>query len=146
MPVYNANTIPESVGRGNLDPELAAWLPTGPTLGADEPIAQGRRDHTVLGEGPWPPIGSVEHLELPGPHGSLTVRRHMPTHPASDPIGALVYIHGGGFTYGTLDEFETAMRVIAERAGIATYAVGYQLAPEAKYPVQIEEIERTSRR
>jgi acetyl esterase len=57
MPVYNANTIPESVGRGNLDPELAAWLPTGPTLGADEPIAQGRRDHTVLGEGPWPPIG-----------------------------------------------------------------------------------------
>lgn len=50
----------------------------------------------------------------------------------------LVYIHGGGFTYGTLDEFESAMRVIA---GIATYLVDYQLAPEAKYPVQIEEIE-----
>jgi acetyl esterase/lipase len=33
------------------------------------------------------------------------------------------------------------MRVIAQRAGIATYVVDYQLAPEAKYPVQIEEIE-----
>jgi acetyl esterase/lipase len=33
------------------------------------------------------------------------------------------------------------MRVIAERAGITTYVVDYQLAPEAKYPVQIEEIE-----
>lgn len=140
MPVYDRDTIPESVGRGTLDAELAAWLPTGPTLGADVPIAQGRRDHTVLGEGPWPPIGSVDTLVLPGPHGSLTVRRHTPTLPASDPIGALVYIHGGGFTYGTLDEFETAMRVIAERAGIATYVVDYQLAPEAKYPVQIEEI------
>src|ERR1700722_7804266 len=135
MPVYDAETIPESVGRGSLDAQLAAWLPTGPPLGADVSIAQGRRDHTVLGEGPWPPIGAAEYLGLPAPPGSLTWRRHTPTQPASDPIGALVYIHGGGFTYGTLDEFETAMRVIAERAGIATYAVDYQLAPEAKYPL-----------
>jgi acetyl esterase len=33
------------------------------------------------------------------------------------------------------------MRLIAERAGIVNYIVGYQLAPEAKYPVQIDEIE-----
>lgn len=33
------------------------------------------------------------------------------------------------------------MRLIAERAGIVTYIVEYQLAPEAKYPVQIDEIE-----
>jgi hypothetical protein len=26
-----------------------------------------------------------------------------------------VYIHRGGFTYGTLDEFEVSMRLIAER-------------------------------
>src|SRR3984957_8515600 len=141
MPVYDAKTIPESVGRGALDAELAAWLPTGPTLGADVSIAQGRRDHTVLGEGPWPEIGSVDTLVLPGPHGSLAVRRHTPTTPSSSPSGALVYIHGGGFTYGTLDEFEVPMRLIAERAGIVTYIVEYQLAPEAKYPVQIDEIE-----
>jgi acetyl esterase/lipase len=52
-----------------------------------------------------------------------------------------VYIHGGGFTYGTLDEFEVPMRLIADRAGILTYAIDYQLAPEAKFPVQIDEIE-----
>jgi acetyl esterase len=33
------------------------------------------------------------------------------------------------------------MRLIAERAGILTYAIDYQLAPEAKFPVQIDEIE-----
>ena len=50
-------------------------------------------------------------------------------------------MHGGGFTYGTLDEFEVPMRLIAERAGIVTYTIDYQLAPEAKFPTQIDEIE-----
>ena len=141
MPVYDAAHVPDTVGRGTLDPELAAWLPSGPVLGADVPIAAGRRDHMQLGVGPWPSIGAVATLVLPGPHGSITVRRHTPSAPTSSPSGALVYIHGGGFTYGTLDEFEVPMRLIAERAGILTYIVDYQLAPEAKYPVQIEEIE-----
>src|ERR1700683_4868724 len=141
MTVYDRHSIPESVGRGKLDSELEEWLRSGPTLGADVSIAQGRRDHTVLGEGPCPEIGSVDTLVLPGPHGSLAVRRHVPTQPSSDPSGALVYIHGGGFTYGTLDEFEVPMRLIAERARILTYIVEYQLAPEAKYPVQIDEID-----
>src|SRR5580693_3301393 len=103
MPVYDRTNVPDSVGRGTLDPELKAWLPTGPTLGADVPIA------------------AVDTLVLPGPHGSIAVRRHTPQNPASTPSGALVYIHGGGFTYGTLDEFEVPMRLIAERAGIVTY-------------------------
>jgi hypothetical protein len=54
MPVYDRTSIPASVGRGTLDPELEAWLPNGPTLGADVSIAQGRRDHTILGKGPGP--------------------------------------------------------------------------------------------
>jgi acetyl esterase len=141
MPVYDRHSIPDSVSRGILDPELEKWLPTGPTLGADVSIAQGRRDHARLGEGPWPQIGAVNTLVLPGPHGSLAVRRHTPTKPSAFPSGAFVYIHGGGFTYGTLDEFEVPMRLIAERAGVFTYAVEYQLAPEAKFPTQIDEIE-----
>ncbi|MBW0102733.1 alpha/beta hydrolase [Pseudonocardia sp. KRD291] len=141
MAVYDRSTVPESVGRGTLDPELEAWLPTGPTLGADVTIAQGRRDHQQLAVGPWPQIGSVEHLVLDGPHGSIPVRRHTPTNPASTPSGALVYLHGGGFTYGTLDEFEVPMRLIAEHAGVVTYAVDYRLAPESKFPVQLDENE-----
>jgi acetyl esterase len=141
VPIYDSRSIPEAVSRGTLDLELKNWLPTGPTLGADVSIAQGRRDHIVLGEGPWPEIGSVDTIVLPGPHGSLAVRRHTPTTPSLSPSGALVYIHGGGFTYGTLDEFEVPMRLIAERARILTYAVEYQLAPEAKFPTQIDEIE-----
>ena len=129
MPVYDRTNIPASVGRGILDPELEAWLPKGPTLGAAVSIPQGRHDHAVLGEGPWPEIGAVDTLVLPGPHGSLAVRRHTPTSPTSAPSGALVCVHGGGFTYGTLDEFEVPMRLIAERAGIVTYARAGRSSP-----------------
>src|ERR1700733_6541486 len=93
MSVYDRHSIPQSVGRGTLDPELQAWLPHGPSLGADVSIAQGRRDHAVLGERPWPEIGAVETLVLPGPHGSLAVRKHTPTSRTRAPSGALVHSH-----------------------------------------------------
>jgi acetyl esterase len=140
MPVYDRTTIPDRVGRDVLDPELAAWLPTAPILGADERIADARRSHRVLAEGPWPPIGAVETIVLAGPYGSLAVRVHTPAS-GGTPAGALVYLHGGGWTVGTLDEFEIPMRIFAERAGIKTYAVDYRLAPEAKFPQQLRECE-----
>lgn len=118
MPVYDRDNVPEHVGRGTLDPELAAWLPTGPVLGADESVAEARRSHHVLGEFPLPAIGSVEHLVLDGPHGSLPVRVHTPSEPAGSPCGALVYIHGGGFTVGTLDEFESVRTLQRAFAGL----------------------------
>ena len=105
MPVHDRTNIPTAVSRGKLDPELKAWLPTGPVLGADIDIAQGRRDHRQLGVGPWPAIGSVDTLVLPGPHGSLAVRRHIPTEATSQPSGALIYIHAEASpTLGDLDE------------------------------------------
>jgi hypothetical protein len=53
MAVYGAANVSDTVGRGTLDPELEGWLPSGPVLGADVPIAQGRRDHAQLGVGLW---------------------------------------------------------------------------------------------
>ena len=38
MPVYTRDTIPEKVGSGVKDPEIAEWLKTGPVLGAHKPI------------------------------------------------------------------------------------------------------------
>jgi acetyl esterase/lipase len=51
----------------------------------------------------------------------------------------MIYLHGGGFIVGSLDQFETAMRLFAEGSGAQVYCVDYKLAPEYQWPVQIEE-------
>ena len=97
--------------------------------------------HKILSEGPWPEIESVENLVLPGRTGSWRFENARREVGRARYPRRWVYIHGGGFTYGTLDEFEVPMCIIAERAGIVTYAVEYQLASEAKFLVRIDEIE-----
>ena len=51
----------------------------------------------------------------------------------------MIYLHGGGFIVGSLDQFETAMRRLCEGSGAQVYAVDYKLAPEYQWRVQIEE-------
>lgn len=51
----------------------------------------------------------------------------------------MVYLHGGGFVVGSLDQFETAMRRLSEGSGAQVYCVDYKLAPEYQWPVQMEE-------
>ena len=117
-------------------------MPNGPTLGPTSPSHNDAATNE-LGEGPWPQIGAVDTLVLPDPWLGRGAPSHAPE-AEQHTGGGSVYIHGGGFTYGTLDEFEVPMRLIAERAGMLTYVIEYQLAPEAKFPTQIEEIEYSS--
>lgn len=58
------------------------------------------------------------------------VRVYHPSGAAAEPSGALIYLHGGGFVVGFLDQFETAMRRLCEGAGVQVHAVDYKLAPE----------------
>ena len=139
MPVYDSKSIPEQVTSGTKDPEIAAWLRTGPVLGAHKPIQVQRREHDAFIDANPPRVELVEHLGLKGPHGTVMVRVYHPSNPASGPVGALIYLHGGGFVVGSLDQFETAMRRLCEGAGVQVYAVDYKLAPEYQWPVQIEE-------
>lgn len=53
----------------------------------------------------------------------------------------MIYLHGGGFIVGSLDQFESAMRLLAENSGAQVYCVDYKLAPEYQWPVQIDEAE-----
>ena len=139
MPIYNANSIPDKVESSTKDPEIAEWLKTGPVLGAHKPIHVQRREHDAFIDKNPPPIGRVEFLGLKGPHGTIPVRVYHPTKPGAAEGSAMIYLHGGGFIVGSLDQFETAMRRLSEGSGAQVYAVDYKLAPEYQWPVQIEE-------
>jgi acetyl esterase len=69
------------------------------------------------------------------------VRVYYPSKPGPAEGGALIYVHGGGFIVGTLDQFDTAMRLFSEISGAQVYSVDYKLALEYQWPTQIEEAE-----
>jgi acetyl esterase len=53
--------------------------------------------------------------------------------------GALLYIHGGGFVFGDLDESHPDMIERARDLGVPVLSVGYRLAPENRYPKAVDD-------
>ena len=51
----------------------------------------------------------------------------------------LVYFHGGGFALNNLDTHERLLRLLALKSGVAVLALGYSLAPEVRFPGQLNE-------
>jgi acetyl esterase len=51
----------------------------------------------------------------------------------------LVWYHGGGMIYGSLDSHAAVCRFIAEQAGVRVLAVDYRLAPEHPFPAGVDD-------
>jgi acetyl esterase len=51
----------------------------------------------------------------------------------------LVYLHGGGWTIGSLDGHDALCRGIADGAGVRILSVGYRLAPEHPWPAGVDD-------
>lgn len=91
---------------------------------------------------PWRQGGPVMHetreVFAPSRHGPVRLRLYRPA--ASRPAGMLIYLHGGGFTIFSIDSHDRVMRELAARSGLAVVGVDYALAPEAKFPVALEQV------
>jgi acetyl esterase/lipase len=96
-----------------------------------------------IGQGGPPPDAGTRMAESPGPHGGVPVRVYTPV---GEPVGnrpALVWVHGGGFTMGNLDEpaSDRLAREMCVRAGAVVVSVGYRLAGESvSYPVPHDDV------
>ncbi len=77
-------------------------------------------------------------IEVEGPYGPIAIRFHYPMRRAGK--GAIVYIHGGGFVVGNLDTHSKIMRLLMEETESVVIGIDYHLAPEFKYPTQVEEV------
>ncbi|WP_326543292.1 alpha/beta hydrolase [Pseudorhodoferax sp.] len=118
--------------RGVLDRMQRAGRPPLHSL----PPAQAREAY-ALGAGvldiPPRPLARVEQLALPARDGhSLPARLVAPA--ASAPLPVLLYLHGGGFTIGSVATHDSLCRELAHQAGCAVLSVDYRLAPEHKFP------------
>src|SRR5262249_35826544 len=99
------------------------------------PLAEGRRIFHELGRGwnePAPPLPGAGIMPPPGPAGPLKARLYAARTDAALPV--LLYLHGGGWTFGSIDSHDRFARLMAQDAGIAVLSLDYRLAPESPFP------------
>jgi acetyl esterase len=86
--------------------------------------------------GPGPAVASVDDRDVHGAARSVPVRIYTPS---GVPPGVIVYLHGGGWVVGTIDDFDAVCRRLAVESGCVVVSVGYALAPEEPYPAAVED-------
>ncbi len=93
--------------------------------------------------GELPPIARIDDLEVPGPHGTIPLRLHRPSH--ASPLPVIVFVRGAGWWAGSLDSHARTMRSLALLTGCAVCGVDLRRTPEHRYPVQRDELLATLR-
>jgi acetyl esterase len=82
-------------------------------------------------------LARVQDVQVPARDGTtLAARLYAPSH---DPLPVLLYLHGGGFTIGSVQTHDILCRELARLAGIAVLSVDYRLAPEHQFPVAVND-------
>ncbi len=84
----------------------------------------------------------VEDLSIPARDGfELRARLYAPETQAQqqEALPVLYFLHGGGFTVGSVKTHEPVCRRLAHLAGAAVLSLDYRLAPEAKFPTAVHD-------
>jgi acetyl esterase len=74
-----------------------------------------------------------------GSDGPVAVRVYEPAKRAAEPTPAVLFLHGGGFVMGSVDDEHVAAGVLSVALGIVVVSVDYRLAPEHPYPAALED-------
>lgn len=83
-------------------------------------------------------VGSSTDYSIETENGSIKVRVYQPvTH--KKPGLCYVYYHGGGAVLLSVEEFDSVCRHLCNVSGACVVSVDYHLAPEYRFPVQLNE-------
>jgi acetyl esterase len=109
-------------GPPDLEAERAAYLQTALELG-----------------GAMEEVARVEDVVIPDVEGGrLRARAYWPSVPA-EPLGLLVWLHGGGWYVGDIESFDRLTRQLANASGAVCLSVDYRLVPEHPYPAAVHD-------
>ncbi|PSM42711.1 esterase [Streptomyces dioscori] len=125
-----------------LEPAAAAFVQAtaNPPYLFDLGPAEGRKavDEVQSGE-IAKPATDEEWITVPGgPTGEVRTRIVRPAG-ATGTLPVIVYIHGAGWVFGNAHTHDRLVRELAVGANAAVVFPEYDLSPEARYPVAIEQ-------
>jgi acetyl esterase len=111
-----------------------------PPFLADLGPAEGRKvvDETQAGEIYKPPVDEQWIDVSGGPTGEVRVRIVRPQG-ATGTLPVILYIHGAGWVFGNAHTHDRLVRELCVGTGAAVVFPEYDLSPEARYPVAIEQ-------
>jgi acetyl esterase len=121
-----------SSGHGLADQGLADFVSRpGPALAElDVATLREQADERARARAKGPAMDSVADLDAGGRPARLY-------RPAAGAAPLVVYLHGGGWTIGTLDSYDRVCRRLAAGADVAVLALDYRLAPENPWPASV---------
>ncbi|GGG48563.1 alpha/beta hydrolase [Chelatococcus composti] len=106
------------------------------------PIGEARKTFEALAQ-PWnegaPALAAVREFTVRTAAGQMRARLYEP---AADALanGLVVYVHGGGWTFGSVDTHDGTMRNLAQASGCAVLGMDYRLAPEHPFPAPLDDV------
>lgn len=126
-----------------MDPEIEAALAEQSRLWpvpelTDLPLNEARRLFVARNQvwdeaAPYLPV--IQDFAVPTPAGNLRARRYA----KRDARGAILYLHGGGWMFGSVDSHDLIMRMFAAETGRNIFGIDYRLAPENPYPRPLDD-------
>jgi acetyl esterase/lipase len=131
-------SIPQEVSTVVLEPAAAAFA----AATAQRPFiyelgpAEGRK---ALDEAQAGPITTPDADTVDTTLGGVSVRIVRPAG-ASARLPVVLYTHGAGWVFGNAHTHDRLVRELASGTGSAVVFVNYDLSPEARYPVAIEQV------
>ncbi|MFF4035110.1 alpha/beta hydrolase [Streptomyces sviceus] len=125
-----------------LEPEAAAFAEAtaNPPFLFELPPAEGRKavDEVQSGEIAKPAVDEEWITVSGGPTGSVRARVVRPAGAVGD-LPVILYIHGAGWVFGNAHTHDRLVRELAVGADAAVVFPEYDLSPEHRYPVAIEQ-------
>jgi acetyl esterase len=105
------------------------------------PIAEGRAAFAATAR-PWneprPELAEVRGVVLESAGHPVPARLYRPA--LGEPETLVVYVHGGGWTFGSPDTHDRTVRLLAREADSAVLSVDYRLAPEHPFPAALDDV------
>ncbi len=97
-----------------------------------EAMSAARRD-----DYPPPEVSEVENTSTGPGYGHVPVRIYRTNDDQAAPV--IVFFHGGGHVFGSLDSHDTAARFLAQAASATLVSVDYRMGPEHPFPAAAED-------